>query len=170
MQPEQYTVGLCFDTTGDNLLLMRKGRPSWQKGLLNGVGGKIDPYESALACMIRKFLEEAGIRTRTDQWHFVLTLVDDTAPKVSVYFFTIFDTGVFQDAVTQDEDEPLERFDTQEFLGTLMERRDITADLQWFIPFIALDHNSLDVFPFVVPFNRETMFQQCRQRQSELHG
>lgn len=54
-------VGFAFTPSLKKVLLIRKNRPDWQAGFLNGVGGKIEPDETARAAMIRKFEEETGI-------------------------------------------------------------------------------------------------------------
>jgi 8-oxo-dGTP diphosphatase len=51
---------------GGRVLLIRKARPEWQRGKLNGVGGKVEPGETPMAAMIREFTEEAG--WETDGW------------------------------------------------------------------------------------------------------
>jgi len=55
-----YVVGFLFRNGGDEVALIRKQKPAWQKGLLNGVGGKIEFDEHPLTAMIREFEEEAG--------------------------------------------------------------------------------------------------------------
>lgn len=59
----RYVVGFMFDQSMEEVALIRKNKPEWQAGLLNGVGGKIEPNESALFAMRREFLEEAGSET-----------------------------------------------------------------------------------------------------------
>ena len=49
--------------------------PSWQKGLLNGVGGKVEATDlDAYAAMQREFKEETGKDTEPTSWLRVLTL------------------------------------------------------------------------------------------------
>ena len=55
-----YVVGFLFRNGGDEVALIRKTKPDWQKGLLNGVGGKIDADELPISAMVREFEEEAG--------------------------------------------------------------------------------------------------------------
>lgn len=43
-----------------NVLMIEKLKPEWQKGKLNGVGGKVEPNELVLEAMAREFAEEAG--------------------------------------------------------------------------------------------------------------
>jgi 8-oxo-dGTP diphosphatase len=59
----KYVVGFMFDKTISNVALIRKLKPEFQKGLLNGIGGKVEDNESFDAAMIREFFEEAGFIT-----------------------------------------------------------------------------------------------------------
>lgn len=45
------------------VLLIRKNRPDWQAGKLNGIGGHIEPGETPEQAMVREFREEAGPET-----------------------------------------------------------------------------------------------------------
>jgi 8-oxo-dGTP pyrophosphatase MutT (NUDIX family) len=54
-----FSVGFLFDD-GGNVALIRKNRPAWQAGRLNGIGGQIEPGETPLEAMRREFREEAG--------------------------------------------------------------------------------------------------------------
>ena len=55
-----FTVGIIFTPDLKAVYLLRKDRPKWQAGLLNGVGGKVEPHETFLSCMEREAREEAG--------------------------------------------------------------------------------------------------------------
>lgn len=55
-----YSTGFLFNPVFSEVVLIRKTHPPWQKGLLNGVGGKVENEESAKEAMIREFEEEAG--------------------------------------------------------------------------------------------------------------
>lgn len=57
----QYVVGLIFDESFENILLIRKNRPDWQKGRLNGVGGKVEKQETSYEAMVRECEEECGL-------------------------------------------------------------------------------------------------------------
>ena len=57
----QYVVGLIFDESFENILLIRKNRPDWQKGRLNGVGGKVEDQETSYEAMVRECEEECGL-------------------------------------------------------------------------------------------------------------
>jgi 8-oxo-dGTP diphosphatase len=56
---DRAVIGYLFDGWG-NVLLIEKNHPEWQKGRLNGIGGKIERGETPLQAMVREFQEEAG--------------------------------------------------------------------------------------------------------------
>jgi 8-oxo-dGTP diphosphatase len=56
----KYVVGFLFNQDTNKVCLIRKNRPQWQKGRLNGVGGHIEDGENPKAAMTREFQEEAG--------------------------------------------------------------------------------------------------------------
>jgi 8-oxo-dGTP diphosphatase len=56
---KHWVVGFVFKNR-DEVTLVMKNRPEWQKGKLNGVGGKIEAGETSAQAMRREFKEEAG--------------------------------------------------------------------------------------------------------------
>lgn len=69
-----YTLGFIFDPTYSKVLLMHKNRPEWQKGKLNGVGGKIEIGEASVVCIVREVQEETGLLTQENDWALVGTM------------------------------------------------------------------------------------------------
>lgn len=55
----KYVVGIVYNK--ENVLLISKKRPAWQAGMLNGIGGKIEPGENPLQAMIRECKEECNL-------------------------------------------------------------------------------------------------------------
>lgn len=65
---DRYVLGFAF-TEDDRLVAMiKKDRPAWQRGLLNGIGGKIERFEAPSAAMSREFLEETGVLFEPSKW------------------------------------------------------------------------------------------------------
>ena len=62
MYKQYYSVGFLFDSDLNRVILIEKTRPLWQRGKLNGVGGKALDGETLLNCQIREFEEETGVR------------------------------------------------------------------------------------------------------------
>lgn len=63
-----YCLGFAFTDHDNFVVLIRKNKPAWQKGLLNGVGGKIEVGECNNVAMAREFQEETGIKTFCTDW------------------------------------------------------------------------------------------------------
>jgi len=77
-----YVAGFMFNEDKDKVLLIEKQKPDWQKGKLNGIGGKIEKDELPYDAMVREFKEEVGIECN-DWESFCLLIGDDWV----VYFY-----------------------------------------------------------------------------------
>lgn len=78
---KRYVVGFMFDETLTKVVLIRKLRPEWQNGLLNGVGGKVEENESPYLAMTREFREETGVGVVVDGQ----TVIDTTWKLFLIY-------------------------------------------------------------------------------------
>jgi len=58
---KKYVLGFLFNEKFDEVCLIRKNRPEWQKGFLNGIGGKVESGETYHDSMCREFFEETGV-------------------------------------------------------------------------------------------------------------
>lgn len=83
MKAIEYTCGFLHCVTTDRILLLRKEKPLWQRGKLNGIGGKIELGEDPLSAMRREWSEETQ-RDITPQWELFATL---HFPEAKVHFF-----------------------------------------------------------------------------------
>lgn len=63
---KRYVLGFAFKE--NYVLLIKKQRPSWQKGFYNGLGGHIEEGEEPVQAMVREFKEECGIETEEECW------------------------------------------------------------------------------------------------------
>lgn len=80
-----YVLGFVFDSTCEHVWLIKKNRPAWQAGFLNGIGGKVEQYESLYQAMRRECMEEAGLET--SHW---IYLGDITFPDAEIaVFYTV---------------------------------------------------------------------------------
>lgn len=67
--PIRYVCGFLFDPDLERVALIIKNRgPANMAGKLNGIGGKINPGESARGAMAREFLEETGVHIDASEW------------------------------------------------------------------------------------------------------
>ena len=85
LPPLIYT--LCFLTRGDDVLMLHR-RNSPNQGLWNGVGGRIEPGESPLACILREVEEETGYRLASARFCGLLTWEGFEIPPAGLYIFT----------------------------------------------------------------------------------
>lgn len=70
----RYVAGFMFNGEMSAVALIRKNKPDWQRGKLNGIGGKIEEGESDVSAMCREFWEECGAVTQPDEWINYLTM------------------------------------------------------------------------------------------------
>jgi 8-oxo-dGTP diphosphatase len=145
----EYVVGFIFDELSPGskeprwpVLLARKSKPDWQKGKLNGVGGRVEPGEDALAAMVREAREETGLKIPAEDWEcFAVATGVDFSIK---FFVAAIDTSRRHST----NEEPLaELYDDD-----LIEENDdggIVSDLLWLVP-LALDKRVLRPVRYVV--------------------
>lgn len=80
---KSYVLGFLFSNSG-MVWLINKTKPDWQKGKLNGIGGKIEPNETIDEAMRREFKEEANLDI--DSWTWYCTLSDDESYEVFCFY------------------------------------------------------------------------------------
>jgi 8-oxo-dGTP diphosphatase len=107
MKPDitHYCLGFLFDDEAKSVLLIRKSRPVWQAGLLNGIGGKLNKRESARVAMSREMEEEAGVGILPQFWRTFAVL---EGPNFHMQCFVVRNSVAFQVATSRTE-ELLER-------------------------------------------------------------
>ncbi|PEN12945.1 hypothetical protein CRI94_13175 [Longibacter salinarum] len=144
---QAYVCGFCFDSDRQTVILIEKSKPDWQAGRYNGVGGKVEPGETASEAMRREFYEEAGVELPAtgdgpDVWIPFCILgwgegegPGDGAGQV-VFFRAISDVAV-RDVRTV-ETEPIRRIALGDVLRPGTVRSQCLPNLRWLIP-LALD-------------------------------
>lgn len=121
---KQYVVGFLF-TPDNHVVLIRKTKPEWQAGFLNGVGGKIEPGETPKKAMIREFHEETGLRVTS--WQKCLIM---QGPDYKLYFYQARSGHV----------DPKVESRTEEVVGIYpaseIQNLATIANLGWIVPFL----------------------------------
>ena len=85
-----YVTGFMYSTDKQRVVLIEKINPEWQRGRLNGVGGKIEKDETPEMAMSREFEEETGVVTASGAWKVFAVITG--AQKYKVYFlYTLSD-------------------------------------------------------------------------------
>lgn len=111
-----YVVGFLFDKRCENVLLIRKSKPEWQRGLLNGIGGKVELEEQTETSMIREFNEETT-NTKTLTWrrYCIMSGKNNDGSEFCVDVFSAR-TDVIDD-IKSKESEVVELHPTQKICG-----------------------------------------------------
>lgn len=122
-----YVVGFLYNEARDSVALIKKNKPEWQKGLLNGIGGKIEIGEWALDAMKREFNEEAGMII--DNWELFCRMEFNEA-----LVFCYSATGDLT-KIKQMTDEVIELHTVQ-----AVSRLDVIPNLKWLVP-LGADQN-----------------------------
>ena len=63
-----YVLGFIFNKARTHVILLRKKRPDWQAGKLNGVGGSVEVGERDWETMQRECMEEVGLDIPLWRW------------------------------------------------------------------------------------------------------
>lgn len=128
-----YVLGFLF--VYDYVLLIEKKRPVWQAGKYNGVGGKVEPGETAAQAMIREFKEEVGIDVSHygPEWQHCITFSGDDSKYVETAL--PFDVCVFACRI-DDEVNYVNMTDEHALLIPLDCLRDTNTlpNVQWLVP------------------------------------
>jgi len=109
--------------------LILKVKPAWQRGKLNGIGGKIEPGESPLMAMHREWKEETGDDTQRSWGHFATYTFQN---GVRVFFFRAMTEWRNVSSIHSATDELVSLFDAQGVLGNA--NGDVLPNLKWLIP------------------------------------
>jgi 8-oxo-dGTP diphosphatase len=123
-----YAVGFMVAPETDQVLLIRKNRPAWQAGRLNGIGGHVEPGESPYECMLREFGEETGLAYRA--WTTMLCM---EFPGARIWFYRAHVTPDYLRLAKTTTDEPVE----VHRIGALLtdaEGKRMLPNLRWLLP------------------------------------
>ena len=127
MKLNKYVVGFAFSEDCNNILLIRKNKPEWQKGLLNGIGGKIEAGEFPLDAMTRECEEEAGLIL---DWNYRGRIIgeNDDLEQFECHLFYTYDDKIYN--FIQMEEECVSVYDTGRVRALA-----IVNNLKYLIPF-----------------------------------
>lgn len=106
---KRYVIGFFIDTAKDAVLLIERRKPDWQQGLVNGIGGKIEPGEDVQVAMAREFFEEAGVETSPYDWRHFVTV---THPGKGWELNVLTTSGVLGEFRTQCEEGAIALYPT----------------------------------------------------------
>lgn len=132
----RYVAGFMFTFDRDRVALIRKQKPVWQRGKLNGIGGKVEPGETAVQAMVREFQEETGYQTGEEMWsHFCAMHGENDGGEDSFHVDFFATTGAVS-FLRSPEEEQIELILTDHIN---VRRNDMVENLPWLIA-LAIDH------------------------------
>lgn len=133
---KHWVVGFLFKNRSEVALVL-KNRPEFQKGKLNGPGGKIEDGETAESAMRREFKEETGADVR--DWR-AFALLKEEAGDVTF----LVSHGEYEVKTITDEPVAWYRVDDLKNQPTL-------SDLAWLIPLALDDQNRFTTVEYDQP-------------------
>lgn len=134
-EKRKYVLGFLFNQAGTGVVLIRKNRPEWQAGKLNGVGGKIEDGESLEGAMAREFKEETGAELKHSRWNDVFKM---DGPDWEVYVLMAKEEAAFLAARTTTDEEIV-------IASVKNLPNDCLSNLHWLIPLV-WDYYESDAF------------------------
>lgn len=120
----RYTLGFLFNKDFSKVLLIHKLSPEWQKGKVNGLGGKFEENETSNECISREVEEESSLITKASLWRKVGEL---HSSKFNVDVMTYVYEGRESGAISV-EKQQVEWFPVARLPENIM------SNLTWLIP------------------------------------
>jgi 8-oxo-dGTP pyrophosphatase MutT (NUDIX family) len=106
---QRYSVGLAFSHDHLRVALMYKMRPEWQKGSLNGAGGRMEIGESPIGCMVREWAEETTLTSKNADW--LLYHFERHPNGNCLYFYATVLTPEQEASLAGRTDEPIRMYE-----------------------------------------------------------
>ena len=121
-------VGIITDNK--EILLLKKNNPDWQKGLYNGIGGKVELNITPLETIIKKCQEELGVNI--SNWIELDSEISSSGIEI-VYFLTTLNEGEIKKLQSQ-TDERSELFSINNLPTNILQDLKIQIERQFFKP------------------------------------
>ncbi|WP_148624661.1 NUDIX hydrolase [Aliarcobacter cryaerophilus] len=121
-------VGIITDNK--EILLLKKNNPDWQKGLYNGIGGKVELNTTPLETIIKKCQEELGVNI--SNWIELDSEISSSGIEI-VYFLTTLNEDEIKKLQSQ-TDERAELFSINDLPTNILQDLKIQIERQFFKP------------------------------------
>lgn len=128
-----YVAGFLIDLDAQLVALVEKGKPEWQAGRINAIGGKVEEGESIYDAMRREFQEEAGVWI--PDWHHFATI--DSGGHVIFFMRSFTDTDTILSVRTM-ETERIFVWGLQGIHPRAL------PNLSWLLPLATYTHDTYD--------------------------
>ncbi len=97
----EYVLTFAFDKRLESVWLIEKQKPEWQKGCLNGIGGKIEEGESPMEAAIRELKEESGLEVDVLIPVGEMSGTNNDGSSFAVFFFTCITSNMAKTMETE---------------------------------------------------------------------
>lgn len=121
-------VGIITDNK--EILLLKKNNPDWQRGLYNGIGGKVELNTTPLETIIKKCQEELGVNI--SNWIELDSEISSSGIEI-VYFLTTLNENEIKKLQSQ-TDERAELFSINNLPTNILQDLKIQIERQFFKP------------------------------------
>lgn len=128
---KKYVTGFLFSEDTSHIVLIKKINPHWQRGLFNGIGGKVEANETSVEAMVRECVEETGVHTQPADWQYFANVFRENSYDVDIYFAR---TDLAFSAKTIEAEEI-------HIIEVAAIPQNIIPNLRWLIP-LALDNQA----------------------------
>jgi 8-oxo-dGTP diphosphatase len=139
-EAQHYAVGFVMERSTTRVLLLRKLRPVFQRGLLNGVGGKVERDEHPDDAMAREWEEEIVAAQPESGWHGFATLKPNPCSVIHCYAAMTESLPIGEGILIDSGDETV-----IVHLSDILSRPNVLADLRWLVPLAFLDRGPMFV-------------------------
>ncbi len=139
-----YKYTICFIRKGDNILLLNRNKKPTM-GMWNGVGGKIEEYETPYEGVIRETFEETGIELPSVTYKGSVIFQDKDDPQGSegmYVFLADLPVGVHIDTPLSTAEGILEWKSIDWILDG--DNRGVVSNLQRYLPRVLKEENNLE--------------------------
>lgn len=145
---KHYTLVFIFDRSLEHVVLIKKNRPDWMAGSLNGIGGKVEKGETAADCAIREVFEETGAVIDESNLEYLCTEGEGKDYGMEVLFYITecqTKTALYKRFATK-TDEEVVIVNTNVLRGTIYEPTKLVQGVEGYINMIKTIHlfNSKD--------------------------
>lgn len=139
-----YKYTICFIRKGDRILLLNRNKKPTM-GMWNGVGGKIEEYETPYEGVIRETFEETGIElpSVTYKGNVIFKVKDEPRGSEGMYVFLAdLPDGVHIDTPVSADEGILEWKSIDWILDG--DNRGVVSNLQRYLPRVLKEENNLE--------------------------
>lgn len=149
----EWVVGFLIDIKFNDVVLINKTKPPWMAGMLNGVGGKVEPDEAPVDAMWREFEEETDLLVHGWEPFVRMTAVSTedrsghiTSEQGVIHFYRAFVNDLHTLGIRSMTEEPVGFY----YIPDVVNGAERTVpNLRWLLPLALHTHDTYEVIDVV---------------------